>query len=193
MGIDKKKSLLDHEILNALTALNFMADELPEEQGRKVAGIIHMAGLMVKYEPLILGEAASGFLEALSLKELVDLVLTVNEDTLREAIVTAPTGDLKVKADRNQLKELLNLLIAILLEDSAEINFEIEKKSLRISYKGHASGQAGKTIKKPAMDMLACLQKRDMQGFQLGLIEALGKLSAIKISYGAGELVLSFS
>ena len=185
MDIDKKKIILNHEILNALTALNFMADELPEAQGRKVAGIIHMAGLMVKYEALILSEDASTFSEELSLKELMDLVLTVNEDTLREAVVRGPTGDLKVKADKNQLKELLNLVVAILIESSSEIRFEIEKKSLRISYQG-------KAIEKPAAEMLDCLQKKDMAGFQLGLIEALGKLNGVEVGYAEKEIRLNF-
>ena len=185
MDLDQKKSVLRHEILNALTVLGFMAEELPEDGQKKVASTLHMAGLLVKYESLILGEQGSSFLEEFSLKDLMDLVLTVNEDILRQAVVAAPTADLRIKADRNQMKELLNLLIAILIEDSEEIGFEIEKKSLRISYKG-------KTLEKPAMDMLDCLQKRDMQGFQLGLIEELGKLNEVKVEYAEKEIRLDF-
>jgi len=185
MDDEKKKSVLRHEILNALTVLGFVTDELPEDERKKAASAVHMAGLMVKYEPLILGESAKTFMEELSLKELMDLVLTVNEDVLRQAVVTGPDGDLKVKGDRNQTKEMLSLLIAVVIESASEIKFEIEKKSLRVLYQG-------KAIEQPTMEMLDCLQKKDMLGFQLGLIEALGKLNGVGVEYAKKEIRLNF-
>lgn len=190
----KTKAILRHELLNILMTINVLiADKVMEAGGKeRILDLTKRASLLIIYEDIFSGKESKPFLQEVSLKEILEIVLAVHDKKIanRSVLVTLPENDFFVKTDKNAVKEALEQIIGKLLDfvSVIEFRFNSQANELVIAYEG---GGGLKIRRTPLME---CLSKKGLPDNEIGLSLALEilNINGIKFILTGGKITFAF-
>ena len=96
------QSIMKHKLLNLLTALTLQLSEENTKSIRTARKLIKLLNILIEYESIFLKEKPEFFIQTFSLKELIESILIMCEEKIKEdnVIVKSLGTDYKIKFDR---------------------------------------------------------------------------------------------
>jgi len=190
----KIKAILRHELLNILMVINVLIADEALEAGEKeqILDLTKLASLLLIYEDIFLGKKSKLFLQEVSLKEILEIVLAVHEKKIanHSVVVTLPENDFFVKTDKDAVKEALEQIVGKLLDSVSvmEFRFNSQANELVIIYEREGS------LKIRKIPLMECLSKKALPDNEIGLQLALEilNINGIKFVLAGRKIAFAF-
>ena len=182
----ENKSLVRHEILNALTVLSFLLAEqkLPADKKQELDYYLRICITLTQYQDIFMGKLPASESRSISLLDALEIALASKTDCK----VTLPKQDITIEVDGYYLEKALRAVMQQHLRHAKQLCLRIVARSLLIK---HDATEQDIFAKKP---LLTCLKDTqiniDQLDYQLGL--EIFKISGVRFEFRAGETEIRF-
>ncbi|MBU0727825.1 hypothetical protein KKA95_04025 [Patescibacteria group bacterium] len=194
MSKEEIKGFIRHELLNIFTIINIYTsnEKITKKEKERIFTLIRVAALLVTYRDVFLGKKLKFNFANVTISEIIELLYYIFEEEIIKNKIdfTVLIKNCNVKADRNKLKECIELILRRIMCCTSEIIFECDKKdkSLIIKYK------CKDDRKLEAGDLVKCLKNKQYENHEMGFQLALEllKMQGVKVSMPKNQVVLKF-
>ena len=182
----ENKSLVRHEILNALTVLSFLLAEqkLPTDKKQELDYYLRICITLTQYQDIFMGKLPASESRSISLLDALEIALASKTNCK----VTLPKRDIAIEVDGHYLEKALRAVMQQHLRLCKKLELSIKTHSLLVK---HDATEQHIFEKKP---LLACLKDTqiniDQLDYQLGL--EIFRISGVKLELRAGETEIRF-
>lgn len=135
--MDKTKQFIRHELLNIFTIINHLLSEekLTKIEREEALKMMKVATIMVAHEEILLGKNPKGFLQKVSLQDIIESQLLIAEEKLkRKKLQIKPLkGDpIIVLTDRYYFSEALGYILNAIFSRSSHVTFAFDEKKCQL-------------------------------------------------------------
>jgi hypothetical protein len=168
------------------------SSRMSQSDKNRIEQLVKVIGLLISHEEVIAGGEIKFFDEEFELSDVLDLVLAINENLLKQhkLVLLRPDDDFLINADKGVVKNFLDHALVRLCSFASHIQLSVDEanRTLEIRYEG------AKSLKLEDKTLLACLEEKRslVDELPIRLSMHLMYLNGTKVEFNKKAILITF-